>query len=728
MLKALNIGHIPCFREVQPSSIPLQQLTFIYGPNGSGKSSIAKSMKQAAEDELGLDCELYNKEFTDRLLKSDAQIPGVLVIRDADKETQERLEALTDPTNGVIPLKQTKKTDFESTKSRQEGLISEARLTLKNECWALRKELPNEMHSAFQGYLGSAEKFIDEVLRRRKVETNSQPRPEEELVATFKALDLPEQTPQGRLTAPTGLIEPTPETVRILSSPLKGKEETSFGKFVEILNNSDWVRQGKYLISYSEGVCPFCQQGLPHDIKADLEALFDEYYESSLRSIRQYVETEESNISKIETFIQTLNIQPEPLFDNLIDAASSLLKDAQHRRDNLRIKTDLPSESVTLTPYREAVESLSSMVDEANQEIDKRNQLLSDRTAARSQLNDEVWDHFILRIAQNSLSSYDGATHAPSRALTGLTPKLTEITDQLRALSQELAEIQSRTSSSLPTVKAINGTLTGLGFCNFKLEKLSQEDTYRIIRQDGALAAETLSEGERTLVSFLYFYHMLNQKNSAPSTEGGVVAVFDDPVSSLDGETLFVINTLLRNIIEGCTAESNSLKQVILLTHNAYFLKEATFTPTGMKAGSRQYYTIRKGADGQSMPVSHTKMPIKSNYSQLWDQVKEAHDNPEAQFSASLPNSMRRIIENYFHITGDVDSAKIIANIPESERWACRALLAWYNDGSHTAPWDVDYSSISPDIDSHLSAFKKIFEESGHIAHYDMMMNSAYRD
>lgn len=90
--------------------------------------------------------------------------------------------------------------------------------------------------------------------------------------------------------------------------------------------------------------------------------------------------------------------------------------------------------------------------------------------------------------------------------------------------------------------------------------------------------------------------------------------------------------------------------------------------------------------------------------------------------SAWLPNAMRRIIENYFQIAGGLDTDKVIAGIPESDRWACQALLSWYNDGSHTSPWDIDYSSISSDATTHIRAFQRVFEASGHAAHYEMMM------
>lgn len=725
MITEIEIGQIPCFQGTDASTLPLQQLTFIYGPNGSGKSSIAKKIQETARDNANLACELYNKDFTERLLKADTQIPGVLVIRDADEADQERLEALTNPSTGEIPKKQNLKLRFEGTKANSEQVLASAKSKLSQECWDHRKSLPAEMQPAFRGYLNSADKFVEELLRRRQAATDSSPRGKDEILSAYKTLDVPEQDTQETLPSFPSLTEPSDETINNLSTPLKSKEETSFGEFVEILQNSDWVRHGRDFLDHSNGRCPFCQQKLPLGISADLDALFDQHYESSLKSLRDYVNIEDQNAEEVEQFIESLEGISGVDVQELKDLTKTLLKDAEFRRNTIRIKIASPSESVSLPPYQYSAEHINSLIRAANLDINENNRLLADRDAARSALNNEVWEYFIRDVAHSSFSVYDGAIEAPTATLGGVTPKIDRTVSDLETLTHELLDIQSRTSSSLPTVEAINETLNGLGFRSFKLEKLPQDDTYRIIRLNGSSAVESLSEGERTLVSYLYFYHRLKQSYSDAGSSSHVVAVFDDPVSSLDGETLFVINTLLRRILVDCASDSNNLKQVILLTHNAYFLKEANFTPNGMKSGARKFFTIRKTQNGSSVPVEHDEMPIKSNYSQLWDQVKAAQDSDNAQFSASLPNSMRRIIENYFHITGGITPSEIIEKIPENNRWTCQALLSWYNDGSHTAPWDVDYSSISPDISAHLDAFKEIFAASGHMAHYEMMMQSA---
>ena len=84
---------------------------------------------------------------------------------------------------------------------------------------------------------------------------------------------------------------------------------------------------------------------------------------------------------------------------------------------------------------------------------------------------------------------------------------------------------------------------------------------------------------------------------------------------------------------------------------------------------------------------------------------------------------MRRIIENYFGMLGNRKNDYIVENFssPE-EKTICRSLLAWINDGSHSIPDDLFIDSYTDAVQRYKKVFKEIFENSGNIAHYNMMM------
>ena len=65
-------------------------------------------------------------------------------------------------------------------------------------------------------------------------------------------------------------------------------------------------------------------------------------------------------------------------------------------------------------------------------------------------------------------------------------------------------------TSVQPTVDAINRSLQAYGFNGFSIVPSPKDDKrYQIKRPNGSIASETLSEGEETFISFLYYVYKL---------------------------------------------------------------------------------------------------------------------------------------------------------------------------------------------------------------------------
>ena len=142
-----------------------------------------------------------------------------------------------------------------------------------------------------------------------------------------------------------------------------------------------------------------------------------------------------------------------------------------------------------------------------------------------------------------------------------------------------------------PTVDKINQVLKSFGFTNFSMQVTSEDDEthYQIVRADGTLAKETLSEGEANFITFLYFYFSLDGTMSTAGTLGEKVIVIDDPVSSLDSNVLYIVSTLVKGICKDKILQQDSgFTQLLLFTHNVYFYHE-------LKIGEVKYPTILFG-------------------------------------------------------------------------------------------------------------------------------------
>ena len=98
--------------------------------------------------------------------------------------------------------------------------------------------------------------------------------------------------------------------------------------------------------------------------------------------------------------------------------------------------------------------------------------------------------------------------------------------------------------------------------------------------------------------------------------------------------------------------------------------------------------------------------------------------NKDNKSGITIQNTMRRIIENYFKILGKyVDDDLIDQFDNPQEKEICRSLICWINEGSHTIPDDLFVELQDTTIENYFKVFKSIFKETGHIEHYNMMMN-----
>jgi wobble nucleotide-excising tRNase len=213
-------------------------------------------------------------------------------------------------------------------------------------------------------------------------------------------------------------------------------------------------------------------------------------------------------------------------------------------------------------------------------------------------------------------------------------------------------------------------------------------------------------------------------------TKGGIseeevsnerILVIDDPISSLDSNVLFVVSTLIKDIIKNLKADIGNVKQLILLTHNVYFHKEVSFIDGRTKTCNKTFFWIlRKNDKITSLQNFEMNNPIQSSYELLWQELK----SNEVKSTLTVQNVMRRIIENYFKLLGKYGDDDLILKFgTKEEQEICRSLISWINDGSHSINDDLYVELQDRTIETYKKVFKDIFILTKHEGHYNMMMN-----
>lgn len=240
---------------------------------------------------------------------------------------------------------------------------------------------------------------------------------------------------------------------------------------------------------------------------------------------------------------------------------------------------------------------------------------------------------------------------------------------------------------------------------------------YRLLRPDGNEAKSSLSEGEKTFVSFLYFYHLLTGSMTETAETRDRVVIFDDPVSSLDSDVLFIVGTLIKKVMADIRANNGNIKQAFIFTHNVYFHKEVSYSH--QTHSDVTFWTVRKNLNVSSVE-RHLENPVRSSYELLWAEVR----NSGKSSMTTLQNTMRRIIEHYFRLLGRKDYENLCGYFTGEDLLICKSFVSWLHDGSHGIYDDLSITVDASMIDKYLVVFRKIFEITNNEAHYQMMMGN----
>jgi wobble nucleotide-excising tRNase len=489
------------------------------------------------------------------------------------------------------------------------------------------------------------------------------------------------------------------------------------------LSNSDWVKQGRAYLDHSGNVCPFCQQQLMTDLARDLNDYFDESYSKDLASIDELQAAYEASSAAVLRRLDEIAATDSPHLsvEELRADIDRLAQRIELSKRHIVRKNTEPSAVVTLEGLADVVTGIAARVHAANDQIARHNELVDNITAERRRLISEAW-RYILNESKAEIDRYLGGKAALDRAVTSISAAIEGKRAQLDAVASEIAALERSITSVEPTVNDINAILGSFGFTNFKLATAGERGSfYKLVRHDGSDALKTLSEGERSFITFLYFYHLIRGSVSASGMTADRIIVFDDPVSSLDSDVLFIVSSLIKRVLEDACAGNKQVKQVFVLTHNIYFHKEVSYD-SKRQGGCRAHETfwiVRKQED-VSVLTGYNHNPIKTSYELLWSEVRSANRS-----SLTIQNTLRRILESYFKLLGNMDRDEIVAMFEGREKQICAALFSWVNDGSHAAHDDLYISADNSVVERYLSVFKKIFEKTGHIGHYDMMVGPA---
>lgn len=729
MIESLSISKVASYTDTPETMGGLRILNFVFGSNGTGKTTIGRLIADSQsfpscnitwKGGAKMETLVYNREFIDRNFKPSEALKGVFTLGEKDIDTLNAIEQLRKERDALI-----KKIDgWNEALQGKEGVggkrkeLADLESAFKDKCWTFKVKHDSSFQGAFEGARASSEKFKTKVLDN--IGNASDLLSIDHL--TKRATTIYGRSPVAEQQVNTidGTNILAHEVNPILKKRVIGKDDVDIAAMIIKLGNSDWVKEGKGYFEQNNNVCPFCQQATNEAFANSLNEYFDEAFVQDTKAI----ETLATNyITDAEGLLQELNsvIEAPHRFldvDRLKEERELLNSKLTINMQRIAAKRKESSQVVELESFANVLSAITTLISTANVSIAEHNLMVKNLATEKQILTSQIW-RFVLEEMKTDISSYMVARGNLDKAIKGLSDQIAEATKALNGKKGEIRELERKTTSVQPTVNAINQLLLSFGFHGFSIAHVPDTTSYQLVREDGSEAMRTLSEGEKTFVTFLYFFQLIKGSDTESGMTNDRVVVFDDPVSSLDSDILFIVGSLIKGLFEEVRANKGHVKQVFVLTHNVYFHKEVTFRTrrqNGNAFSDETFWIVRK-LDLASKLERYQMNPIRTSYELLWAELRRTELS-----NLTIQNTLRRILENYFKILGDVDPDNICDKFEGKEKFVCKSLFSWVNYGSHFAHDDL-YIADGATVEIYLKVFKDIFEKLDHGAHYRMMMH-----
>ena len=743
-------------------------INYFFGNNGTGKSTIAKSIKNndgitysaghSADDYIAL---VYNQDFIDENIRSYDGLPGVFTMGAVDAATQtaidEKKKELTTAKEAISSAtdEKTKRKAAKDTLQKQ----------LFKDCWDTTSDI-REMFSLTQDGKRKSQPFTEEVLKHSPVDHDI-----DELKRTYDSVysSTARSYPTFSEISDSSALDNV-DGNHLLELAIVNTSNTPFAEFLKKVGSTEWVRQGHDAYhETAEGCCPYCSRELQPDFEEMLAASFDTQYQDNLTKLKKFVA---DYIAKANELILPLQTIPDPLYSAIdtkeyASKLSALKTVIALNIEKIKGKVDEPATPVVIDSTKELFDELADIIAEHNRLINENNKIVAAGPAKKNECKKAVFEKCAF-LLQSTIATYNNSQNVLDTEMQGFQSTIDTNTALIPTIETEIRNLSVGTAETETAMNNMNNMLHDAGFQGFELrpkeETMVRADGtihtfipspplhYQVIRPDTGLVADNLSEGEKNFIAFLYFQQLVLGSETQEEDTRSKIVVIDDPVSSMDSGALFIVSAQIRKMIEICrnnadsrnpVVSGNFIKQMFILTHNAYFHREVAYAYAN-RYEFVSYYLIKKRTGKSSVTLCERTNPdcptekinvnpVKNSYAALWDEYKEINS------AVPLMNVIRQILEYYFLQLCGYEGLTLRQRILEENKDlfiydengnedytkydAASSMLSYISTGTKGINDGTYFIDDSMDIDLCRNTFEMIFNCMQQEQHFNMMMN-----
>ena len=400
-----------------------------------------------------------------------------------------------------------------------------------------------------------------------------------------------------------------------------------------------WLEKGIYLHTGTETHCMFCKN--PFNIK-EVKKRIKEYLENEkqkdinrLEDIKNIIESNLSIIEhnlKFKNNLKSIELNPDILDNIENNVIIEMRKLINNINDKIKDMSCIYDSSDCISIFESEVDKVSSKISNAYNLKIKR-------------INDSISHLEILAKGKIALSILDNNLPKMLEEIKKDEEYIEAIKNSNKVIDEKIRELKDKQSEYIDFMNFLNDILKSLGI-QIKLT-LHENNYYLQHNIEGcALKVDDISEGEKNLLSLLYFYFELYNDNQQEKFKENIdLIVVDDPISSLDDANKFYVLELIKKLL------IEKKPQIFVFTHSWDDFCQITYR---MKNNSTVglfeiYKNPMKNFQSEIRLCPTNLSPYNKLFLELYELSKKDYCSLNKCDIYHAANSMRRVFEEFLN-------------------------------------------------------------------------------
>lgn len=481
--------------------------------------------------------------------------------------------------------------------------------------------------------------------------------------------------------------------------------ETLFSQHCQDLSAStfdgpeNWLQKGFAYVKSKQALnepnisCPFCKQSI--DANSDILNAYASKFNADFNALVQRLQTHlqslqnfnfdvtiqainninQINASRITSWTTHLPSTVQPPIFNIIADEANLRIEFQNLIASVEQKIQNPTAAVaiiTATTFQTSVQNINANIDVYNQNVATYNTAITTfrtniQTVATAQLEVDRLKRIKKRF-ETPIDTLCTQLTTERQRLRGLETTYTQLSQQQQIEATTFFNnYQTRINHYLENVFRTPFRIDNVVHIAPRGRATQSQIGYKLTIDGNDIsfapsqpfnAKECLSEGDKSTIALAFF---LSKLDIDPNKQNKVL-IFDDPLSSLDTNrrtyTIGIIKSLLQQ-----------LKQVVVLSHNEYFLHELS-----KDIGASDKCTLRISenfaARASKIEVCDLEELVKIDYFRNIERLEAFRSNPDINLKDTVLGWLRNVLEAHLRfkfykeirsMTGQATFGKLIS-------------------------------------------------------------------